>query len=473
MKAKSFDVLPHDVSIERAVVASLFASPRLLNDYWPVLLQGDVFTHEGYKLMAQTIHALFENGQQVRIGTVLKSLKQSGNFKKLAAYNLQLDGLDIEGQIIESGRDCLYLRDLWIRRQAILGTQQIQTAAYAGGELADALSTQVNRLADVISTGLTIGKEKTISHFIGKSLKRIENAMNKPNGISGVDTGLRKLNSHFGGWQNGIILIAGRPGMGKTIVGVFTAMAAARSGKPVAYFSLEVDADELIIRAFADALFIPYEDILQGKITRQQFQQIHQFAGEMEKLPIYFYDDEPRDIEDIRNLLIDWHRRHQIELAIIDYVQLVEDRTQKGEYEVASQVSKKLKKLQRRIKIPIIELSQLNRENEKKEDKRPQISGLRSTGQLEQDASVVILLYRPDYYELQKAEELGVEVKLDQSLEMIVCKNRNGRVGTAYVYVDAATNSLVDNREQLRLYPTNQPDGTLVYAPLPEGSVGF
>lgn len=473
MKVKSLDALPKDETIERAVVASLFASPKLLNDYWTILLQGDVFTHDGYKLIAQTIHTLFENGQQVRLGTVLKSLKQSGEYKKLTEYHLQLEGLDMEGQIIESGRDCLYLRDLWVRRQAIVGTQQIQTAAYAGGELADTLSAQVNLLADVISSGLTIGKEKTISHFISKALTRIENAMNKPNGISGVDTGLRKLNNHFGGWQNGIILIAGRPGMGKTIVGVFTAMAAARAGKPVAYFSLEVDADELIIRAFADALFIPYEDILQGKITRQQFQRIHQFAGEMEQLPIYFYDDEPRDIEDIRNLLIDWHRRHKIELAIIDYVQLVEDRTQKGEYEVASQVSKKLKKVQRRIKIPIIELSQLNRENEKKEDKRPQISGLRSTGQLEQDASVVILLYRNDYYELQKAEELGVEVKLDHSLEMIVCKNRNGRVGTAYVYVDAATNSLVDNREQLRRYPTPQPEGTLVFAPITEGSIGF
>ncbi|GAB3317826.1 replicative DNA helicase [Larkinella ripae] len=466
---KSLDVLPRDEVTERAVVASLFAYPRLLNDCWSILNQGEVFTHEGYQLIARTIHALFLNGQPIRMATVLKALKQSGQIKRLAETTIDLDGLDREGQIMESERDCLHLRELWIRRQAILGAQSIQTTAYAGGESVDTLTAQVNLLADLISSGMSISREKTTKQFVAQALQRIESAMNKPQGISGVDTGLKKLNNHFGGWQNGVILIAGRPGMGKTIVGVYAAMAAARSGKPVGYISLEVDAAELIIRAFAEALLIPYEAMNTGKITPQQFSRIHELAGEMEQLPIYFYDDEPRDIEDIRNLLIDWHRRYKIELAVIDYVQLIEDRTLRGEYEVASQVSRKLKKLQRRLKIPLIELAQLNRDNEKKEDKRPQISGLRSTGQLEQDASVIILLYRDDYYKLQKAEELGEDATLDYALDMIVCKNRNGRVGTAYLFVDAATNQLVDYHHQLKL----QADQTNWYNPLSEKDNAF
>ncbi|GAB3314782.1 replicative DNA helicase [Larkinella ripae] len=464
MNTKALASLPKEETTERAVVAALFAKPKLFNDHWAILLQGEVFTHEGYKLLVQTMHALFLSGQKVRMGTVLKALKQSGDFKKLAAYSDLLDGLDQEGQLLESQQDCYHLRELWLKRETILGTQSILTAAYAGGESIDALSAKVNLLADTVTSGMTISREKSTKQFISEALQRIESAMNKPDGISGIDTGLKKLNSHFGGWQNGIILIAGRPGMGKTIVGLFAALSAARAGKPVGYVSLEVDAAELIIRAFAESLLIPYENILTGKITQAQFAQIHRLAGEMEQLPIHFYDDEPRDIEDIRNLLIDWRRRHHIELAIIDYVQLIEDRTQRGEYEVASQVSKKLKKLQRRINIPLIELAQLNRDNEKKDDKRPQISGLRSTGQLEQDASVVILLYRDDYYKLQKAEELGVEVTLDHQLDLIVCKNRNGRVGTAYTYVDAATNRLVDYRNQLQFEPP--PQGTFQYQPL-------
>ncbi|RAJ95420.1 replicative DNA helicase [Larkinella arboricola] len=461
---KSLPQLPQDETTERAVVAALLAMPKLFNDYWAILLQGEVFTHEGYRLVVQTMHTLYVSGQKVRLASILKALKQSGNFKRLAQSGIELEGLDVEGQVLESQQDCYHLRELWIKRESILGAQSILTAAYSGGESVDVLSTKANQLADQIGSGMNISREKSTKHYIASALKRIEAAMKKPNGTPGVDTGLKKLNNHFGGWQNGIILIAGRPGMGKTIVGLFAALSAARAGTPVGYISLEVDAEELLIRAFAEGMMIPYEDILNGKITQQQFGQIHKLAGEMEQLPIHFYDEEPRDIEDVRNLLIDWRRRHRIELAIIDYVQLIEDRTQRGEYEVASQVSKKLKKVQRRLKIPIIELSQLNRENEKKEDKRPQISGLRSTGQLEQDASVVILLYRDDYYKLQQAQERGEEVVLDYQLELIVCKNRNGRVGTAYIYVDAATNRLVDYRNQLDL--GQQPEGSFQYQPV-------
>lgn len=440
--------LPADVATERMVCAALMVAPRLLADCWPVLSEGVVFTSPAYKAVAIGIFKLYSEGQSVRPLNLIKLMKTEGSYRHLVNERVDLSGMQTDGMVSsECMINCLYLREQWIRRQGIEGIEQLRKLASSPMHSVDELTAYASTLADNLTSGMSIASVKTFGHYVKSAFGQIEAAMQKPGGLTGVPTGLDKLNRHFGGWQNGIIMIAGRPGMGKTVVGLSLALSAARAGIPTAYFSLEVSGEDLVMRSMAEAALIPYEDVMRGRLSTAQFQSLHAIAGELEQLPVFIYDDEARDIADVRNAMIDLVRTHKVGFVVIDYVQLIEDKTSRGkEYDEQTNISKKLKKLQRRLNIPLVELAQLSRDVEKRPSRRPNKTDLRSTGQYEQDASVVILLYRDDYYKAERAKENNEpDPVMDYEIEFIVDKNRNGKTGVAVLFVDVATNRLLDH----------------------------
>ncbi|GAB3958988.1 replicative DNA helicase [Spirosoma harenae] len=459
--------LPSDTAAERALIAMLLDMPRLITDAQELLGYSEVLTHEGYRLLFDTLCTLDSEGRTIRLGTVLQRLNANGTATKLIDMGISLIDLPGEAKTIDFTDTCTHLRSLWVKRLAIESAGAIITSIRSGDSVSQVVDV-LSKAAESVSAGLSVGSDRGLSEIIRESVHSIEVAMNKPGGLTGVNTGLGKLNRNLGGWQDSdIVMIAGRPGMGKSVAGVFHAIAAAREGIPVAFLSLEMPAKSLMNRIIAFDTGIPYSRIKKGKISPEEFPHIHTAIGRIEQLPIHFYDDHNADVNDLSYKLLHWKKRYGIGLVIIDYVQKLTDRTIKSsaEYDILTSVSNKLQRLRKRLDCPIIELAQLNRSVETRQgSKRASMADLRSTGQFEQDATVIIMLYRDDYYKEKAARDAAeasgtsyVEPTFDQLLEYGIVKSRDGETGTAVFWADVATNRIADQAPSLTSnWPLNQ-----------------
>ena len=309
---------------------------------------------------------------------------------------------------------------------------------------------------DVASTDIF-----SLGEVYDKVMDRLEvNAGNVK--FSGIDTGSRKLNYALGGWQEGMIVVAARPSMGKTIVGLDFAKSSAKSGKRVLFLSLEMPKESLMYRYISsEAPEYKYSDIKANRITQEDVQKIRRSnARDLKSLPIFFYDSDNRDINYLSMVLTTECRKNKIDIVVIDYMQLIRDNQMRGQddFSQVSSVSNKIQKLTRKLNIPIICLSQLSRGAEGRSDKRPQLSDIRSSGNIEQDASVVIGLYRPYYYAQTEARANNMSAPpMDYTLEFILLKNRDGMTGGVVRYCDVTTNRIADEEEELFRFTAIEP----------------
>ncbi|GAB3726618.1 replicative DNA helicase [Spirosoma lituiforme] len=443
-----------DSAAERALVAILLDSPKLMPDARERLGTGEVLTHEGYRILFDILCALYDEGKAIKFGSVLQRINANGTSARLIDMGISLMGLPAEAKTSEFVDTCTHLRGLWVKRMAIESAGAILASVQSGDTISQIVDV-LNKATDSVSAGLAVGADQSLTDIIRESVTSLELAMNKTGGLTGVNTGLGKLNRVLGGWQDSdIVMIAGRPGMGKSIAGVFHAIAAAREGVPVAFLSLEMPAKSLMNRVIANETGIAYSRIKRGTVSRDEFAMIQKAIGRIEQLPIHFYDDHNADVNDLSYKLLHWKKRHDIGLVIIDYVQKLTDRTIKSsaEYDILTSVSNKLQRLRKRLNCPIIELAQLSRAVESRQgSKRAGMSDLRSTGQFEQDATVIIMLYRDDYYKEKAARDAAEangghyeEPRFDKQLEYGIIKSRDGETGTAVLWVDVATNRIAD-----------------------------
>lgn len=457
--------LSSDVAAERSLIASLLDSPKLMPDALELIGSGDLITDKGYKILFDVLRSLYDEGKVIKLGTVLQRLNANGTAGKLMDMGISLIDLPAEAKSAELADTCMHLRGLWVKRTAIDSAYSILSSVRSGNTVAQIVEV-LSTAAESVSQGLSIGADPTLNDIIRKSLHSLQSAMSKPGGLTGVNTGLGKLNRSLGGWQNSdIVMIAGRPGMGKSVAGIYHAIAAAREGIPVAFLSLEMPAESMTNRMIANETGIPYSQIKKGKIDKDEFAQIQKAIGIIERLPIHFYGDANTDVNDLSYKLLHWKKRYGIGLVIVDYVQKMTDRTIKSssEYEVLTSVSNKLQRLRKRLNCPIIELAQLSRGVENRQgSKRPGMADLRSTGQFEQDATVIIMLYRDDYYKEKAAHDAAeangvgyVEPQFDQLLEYGIVKSRDGETGTALFWADVAINRIADEAPANRIYDSN------------------
>lgn len=456
MKADSLNAnaLPTDERSERALIATLIAAPKLLHEVLPVIETDEVLVHPAYRLLLQIIRAIHLEGKPLKMMTVLQRLTEAQT-QQLQDADVSLITLSSEAREVDCLETAHHLKALFIKRQVVEAAATI-IRSVEQGETTQHIVDLLSKAATAASQGRAADGHKTLSSILAESLAKIERALSGKQGLTGVPTGLAKLDRHFGGWQGtDVVMIAGRPGMGKSLVGLAHAEAAARQGVPVAYLSLEMAATAMANRLYSACSNIPYGEIKKGRIDMTQFALLHKKMGELSGLPIHFYDEPNRDVNDLSAKLLYWKQKYGIGLVIIDYVQLLEDRTVKSkeEYSVLTSVSKKLKQLQLRLGCPLIELAQLNRSVEGRGgSKRGRMSDLRSTGQFEQDASVIIMLYREDYYR-EEAEKEAAEAEnrpfcepfMSHELEYGIVKNRDGFTGTVTLYCDVTTNVLLDS----------------------------
>jgi len=320
---------------------------------------------------------------------------------------------------------------------------------------------EVSTMTTLIENGLTdmvdasASKEVySIEQIYDEVIEKMEASAGSEKTFSGIDTGSRKLNYALGGWQEGMSIISARPSMGKTIVGLDFAKSCAKSGKKCLYLSLEMPKESLIYRYISSEAFeYNYSDLKANRIKPEDVEKIKRSnAKELKNLPIYFYDSDNRDVNYLSMMMTAEVRKNGIDMIVIDYLQLMSDNQVKGQddFTQVSKVSNKIQKLSRKLGIPIICLSQLSRSVESRTNRQPMLSDLRSSGNIEQDAIVVIGLYRDDYYKYVDAKANNQAVApMDNTLKFIILKNRDGEVGDIGRYVDVKTNRVADSEEEL------------------------
>jgi replicative DNA helicase len=446
----------NEALLEFDVIAYLLDKPHLVKDAAKIIGE-DAFTYDLFKEAYLTMREFYLDNKAYTRFDIFKRV--SANPYYLAEEPPKLLTMTPK-TTIELVTACQELKSLEKKRQYQDLTNHMQTALDQGED--------VTMIQTIIEQGVTKIEKDFVSTEVfslgdvyDKVMDKLElNAGNVK--FSGIDTGSRKLNYALGGWQEGMIVVAARPSMGKTIVGLDFAKASAKAGKRVLFLSLEMPKESLMYRYISsEAPEYKYSDIKANRITQEDVKKIRvSNARELKSLPIFFYDSDNRDINYLSMVLTTECRKNKIDIVVIDYMQLIRDNQMRGQddFSQVSSVSNKIQKLTRKLGIPIVCLSQLSRGAEGRSDKRPQLSDIRSSGNIEQDASVVIGLYRPYYYAQADARANNLPVPdMDYTLEFIILKQRDGMVGSVIRYCDVTTNRIADEQDELFRFTASEP----------------
>ena len=445
-----------DTLLEEDVISYLLEHPHLVKDASKIIDKG-VFIDPLLKASFSSMEEFIVDGKAFTRYDIFRDLKSKES-------SLNIDSSKILKLLPKRTFDlinvCVSLRDLDNKRQYNDIANQLASAINDGEDVATMQSIIENGLSGIVE-----GSKSSEIFHLGEVYDNVMDKLEANAGnvkFSGIDTGSRKLNYALGGWQEGMIVVAARPSMGKTIVGLDFAKASAKAGKRVLFLSLEMPKESLLYRYISsEAPEYKYSDIKANRITQEDVQKIKKSnARELKQLPIFFYDSDNRDINYLSMVLTAECRKNKIDIVVIDYMQLIRDNQMRGQddFSQVSSVSNKIQKLTRKLNIPIICLSQLSRGAEGRSDKRPQLSDIRSSGNIEQDASVVIGLYRPYYYAQSDARANNLPAPdNDYTLEFILLKNRDGMTGGVVRYCDVTTNRIADEEEELFRFTAQEP----------------
>ena len=467
--------LPQNIQAEAALLGALMVDNRLVED-----VQLKLKSHHFFEpLHARIYDAILKLTDTNRIANpvTLKPLFEADEGMKEVggpAYLAQLTG---SGAAVIGARDfASQIYDLALLRALVgVGRELVEGALDTSEDVAPLA--QIERaeteLYKVAEEGGAEGKAKTFGEATKEALQLAEKALNSGGHLSGFTTGLDSLNSKIGGLhKSDLLILAGRPGMGKSSLATNIAFSAAKrlqqdqedgietaksAGTPVALFSLEISADQLATRILAEQSGISSENLRMGRISQQEFRSLARAAAELQSLPLYIDDTPGLTIAALRARARRLKRQKGIGMVIVDYLQLLQG-TGKGSagdnrVQEISEISRGLKQLAKELDVPVLALSQLSRAVEQREDKRPQLSDLRESGSIEQDADIVLFIYREDYYlaARQPADDHPEIDKWREEMarvyglaEVIVAKQRHGSTGKVRVKFDSRITKFSD-----------------------------
>ncbi len=336
------------------------------------------------------------------------------------------------------------LHEKALLRNLITECNEIIRRAYEQGrdvqELLDHAERQILQLDMRISSGKFSGIDDAIRSFMGSFSHEevvlpdgtVEQRLVKARGIT---TGYTDLDKTLGGFKPGdLVIIAARPGVGKTALLLNFTHRMALAGKKVGFFSMEMGKEQLAMRMLSMASSIPTERVDHGNFSEDELGRLHAAYTELAALPIYFDDTSVLNIRSLRNRARRLKQQDKLDVMMLDYLQLMDGMRHSGELnrvQEVSDISRGMKQIARELKIPLIACSQLSRQTEQRQSRRPMLSDLRESGSIEQDADVVMLLYREDYYEKQKGEVVGGSYAT--KVEVNIAKHRNGPTKMEYL----------------------------------------
>ncbi|MBL6656976.1 MAG: replicative DNA helicase [Flavobacteriales bacterium] len=424
---------PQAIELEQAVLGALMIDNDALSNSIELLKPESFYQTEHQKIFS-AIEDLFNNTQPVDILTVTNLLKQKGDLKDVggAAFVSKLTERVASAANIET--HARIIAQKFIQRELIrISSSTIRDAYDDTTDVFDLLNAAEQGLFEISEGNIRKNYDK-MSTLIRQALEQIEEIKNKEDGLSGIPSGFSDLDRVTSGWQKSdLVILAARPGMGKTAFVLSMARnTAVQFNKPVAVFSLEMSSVQLVNRLISSESGIPAEKLRKGNLEDHEWIQLNQQISSLSEAPLFIDDTPALTVFELRAKCRRLVRNNGVEMVIIDYLQLMHagnsNKSGNREQEIST-ISRSLKSIAKELNIPIIALSQLSRAVETRGgDKRPMLSDLRESGAIEQDADIVCFIYRPDYYGFTEWPDTspGQDPDCQGQGEIIIAKHRNG-----------------------------------------------
>lgn len=429
LNAQYGKIPPQAVEVEEAVLGALMLERDAFVGVSDVLTE-DCFYKEEHREIFRVIKDLSSNDKPVDLLIVTQELKNRELLEKVggAYYITQLTSKVASAAHLEF--HARIIAQKYIQRQLIHAASDIQATAYDETKDVDELINQAESAIFKISEGNIKKETQPIKPILGEAVQLIQEASKRDDGLSGVPSGFSKVDRITSGWQKtDLVILAARPAMGKTaFILSMTRNMAVDFKVPVAVFSLEMSSIQLVNRLIASESELGSEKIKKGNLYGDDWEKLNNSIQRLEEANIFIDDTPALSIFEFRAKCRRLKMQHDIQMVLVDYLQLMtagSDNRGSREQEV-SLISRSLKAIAKELDVPIIALSQLNRSVESREGKRPQLSDLRESGAIEQDADMVLFIHRPEYYGLFEDEEGN---SLKGVAELIIAKHRNGAVG--------------------------------------------
>ncbi|MBS3738826.1 MAG: replicative DNA helicase [Psychroflexus sp.] len=420
---------PQAVDLEDVVLGAMLIDKKGVDEVIDIL-KPEAFYKESHQHIFSAIKTLFEEGQPIDLLTVSSHLKKEKKLESIGGdfYLIQLTQKVSSSAHIEYHSRIVLQK--FIQRSLIQISSEIIEEAYdESTDVFDLLDNAESKLYEVTQGNINKSSE-TAQSLVIQAKKRIEEIANQK-GLSGIPSGFDELDELTSGWQpSDLIIVAARPGMGKTALTLSMARnITVERDIPVAFFSLEMSAVQLITRLISSETQLSSEKLRTGKLEKYEWEQLNVKVKALEKAPLYIDDTPSLSIFDLRAKARRLSSQHGIQLIVVDYLQLMtsgaSNKSGNREQEIST-ISRNLKALAKELNIPVIALSQLSRAVETRGGtKRPLLSDLRESGAIEQDADIVSFIYRPEYYGIDEWDDEAATPTKNEA-EFIVAKHRNG-----------------------------------------------
>ena len=420
--------LPHSVEAEQAVLGSMLIDPRCVPDVIEQLRPEDFYIRQNREIY-ETIYSMFNFSLTIDPVTVLENMRKNGVYDENVSRNYILQLMDTTPTAANVGEYVATIKDkTLLRRIAETAgdmTAMVQQGTDSGQDVLEAAEQRIYAIRQGrAARGLT-----PISAVLLDVYDRLNELAASDAAVPGLSTGLGDLDLAISGLnKSDLILLAARPGMGKTSMALNILLHAGKfSGKSVAFFSLEMSRVQLVLRLISNESFVDNKKLVTGKLNESDWEKVAAAADALNRTKILIDDDSTVSVADINAKC---RRVEDLGLVVIDYLQLMtsaggKERSGDNRQQIVSDISRALKIMAKELNVPVLCLSQLSRANESRTNKRPMLSDLRESGAIEQDADIVMFLYREDYYEKESENH--------NLAECIIAKNRHGETRTVEI----------------------------------------
>ncbi|MBT4933671.1 MAG: replicative DNA helicase [Rhodospirillaceae bacterium] len=459
--SSAFRTLPHNIEAEKSLIGAIFSNNRAYEKVSEFLFP-EHFVIAQHGVIYDACSKLIEKGQIADPVTLKRYFEQDESLAEIGGPAYLVELAESVVSIINAGEYGRIIYDLHLKRELIGLGEDVVNRAY-GGDVEDEATRQIESaeqtLYDLATTGNYEGGFQPFKESVVAALTMAEGAHKRDGALAGVTSGLVDIDTMLGGLHpSDLLILAGRPSMGKTALATNIAFNAAythqqtsgEQGAVVGFFSLEMSAEQLATRIISEQTQISSDSIRKGKITTPEFDRLVAGSQALHNMPIFIDDTPALTVSALRTRARRLKRQHNLGLIVVDYLQLISGSSTSrndGRVQEVSEITRGLKTLAKELEVPVIALSQLSRAVEQREDKRPMLSDLRESGSIEQDADVVMFIFREEYYlerkgasqhenesddkfflRQQRNEERLEKVR--NIAELIVAKQRHGPVGT-------------------------------------------
>ncbi len=432
MVSQDVRVPPHNIEAEVALLGSVLIDNRVMDSIQDLVAAED-FYRADHRVIFEHLSRLHEARSPLDTITLYDALKASGQLDSVGGPEYLAELAEVVPTAANAQEYARIVRDNATLRRFIGVSSELVEEAYHGvTEVDDFLDRAEGEILAVADRG-TRDELSSVRELLKPAFQALEARMKDRREVTGLTTGFVELDKLTAGLQRSdLIILAARPSMGKTSLGLNMAVnAAIEAGATVGVFSLEMSKQQLVLRMVASQARVPQEKLRTGYLTDENFQDLFQAAEELSRASIYIDDTPALNYLALRSKCRRLKSEHGLDLVVVDYLQLMRGpRNISSREQEISEISRSLKALAKEMDVPVMALSQLNRELEKRQDKRPKLADLRESGAIEQDADLVLFIYRDEVYN-ENSPQKGVA-------EIIIAKHRNGPLGTVQVSFQGA-----------------------------------